>query len=90
MGHDSTYLWQSFNHPTDTILPTQILNQGSKLVVRFLEVNRSSGRSMIILHTNLNLVPYTIDFLMDLQIHTPNRIKQESFDAPSKSRPKEF
>ncbi|KAL6333346.1 hypothetical protein AAG906_028531 [Vitis piasezkii] len=36
-SHDSTYLWQSFNHPTDTILPTQILNQGIKLIALFSE-----------------------------------------------------
>ena len=64
-GRDSTYLWQSFTHPTDTILPTQMLNQGSKLVARFLEVNHSSGKSMITLHTDQNLVPYTTDFSMD-------------------------
>ncbi|RVX12787.1 G-type lectin S-receptor-like serine/threonine-protein kinase LECRK3 [Vitis vinifera] len=64
-GHNSTYLWQSFNHPTDTILPTQILNQGSKLVARFSEVNYSSGRFMLILQTDGNLVLYTTDFPMD-------------------------
>ena len=37
-GHNFIYLWQSFNHPIDTILPTQILNQGSKLVARFSKV----------------------------------------------------
>ena len=64
-SHDSTYLWQSFNHPTDTILPTQILNQGIKLIALFSEVNRSSGRFMIILHTDWNLVLCTTDFPMD-------------------------
>ncbi|WKA02150.1 hypothetical protein VitviT2T_020371 [Vitis vinifera] len=38
-GCDPTYFWQSFNPPTDTILPTQMLNQGSKLVARFSEKN---------------------------------------------------
>ncbi|WJZ83086.1 hypothetical protein VitviT2T_002796 [Vitis vinifera] len=38
-GYDPTYFWQSFNPPTDTILPTQMLNQGSKLVARFSEKN---------------------------------------------------
>ena len=64
-GRDSTYPWQSFNYPTDTILPTQMLNQGSKLVACFSEVNHSSGISMIILHTDQNLVLYAIDFSMD-------------------------
>ena len=64
-GHDSTYLWQNFNHPIDTILPTQMLNQGSKLATRFSEVNYPSGRSMIILQTDQNLALYTTDFSMD-------------------------
>ncbi|WJZ98554.1 hypothetical protein VitviT2T_017069 [Vitis vinifera] len=64
-GHDSTYLWQNFNHPIDTILPTQMLNQGSKLAARFSEVNYPSGRSMIILQTDQNLALYTTDFSMD-------------------------
>ena len=64
-GCDPTYFWQSFNPPTDTILPTQMLNQGSKLVARFSEVNNSRGRSMIILHTDQNLVLYTTDFSTD-------------------------
>ena len=64
-GHDSTYLWQKFNHLIDTILPTQILNQGSKLAARFSEVNYPNGRSMIILHTDQNLVLYAIDLSMD-------------------------
>ncbi|WJZ98609.1 hypothetical protein VitviT2T_017121 [Vitis vinifera] len=64
-GCDPTYFWQSFNPPTDTILPTHMLNQGSKLAARFSEVNNSSGRSMITLHTDQNLVLYTINFLTD-------------------------
>ena len=64
-GCDPTYFWQSFNPPTDTKLPTQMSNQGSKLVARFSEVNKSRGRSMIILHTDQNLVLYTTDFSTD-------------------------
>ncbi|PRQ35336.1 putative protein kinase RLK-Pelle-SD-2b family [Rosa chinensis] len=30
-AQNSTYLWQSFDHPTDTILPTQTLNLNSSL-----------------------------------------------------------
>ena len=64
-SHDSTYSWQKFNHPIDTILPTRILNQGSKLAALFSEVNYPSGKSMIILHTDQNLVFYTTDFSID-------------------------
>ena len=41
---DPTILWESFDHPTDIILPTQVLNQGSKLVARSSDTNYSSGR----------------------------------------------
>ncbi|KAM2356713.1 hypothetical protein ACFX1X_005779 [Malus domestica] len=30
VNQDSKNLWESFNQPTDTILPTQIINQGTK------------------------------------------------------------
>ena len=40
-SQDSTNLWESFDHLTDTILPTQILNQGSKLVARSSDVSYS-------------------------------------------------
>ena len=37
-----TLCWQTkFDHLTDTILPTQILNQGSKLVARSSDVSYS-------------------------------------------------
>ncbi|RVX12819.1 G-type lectin S-receptor-like serine/threonine-protein kinase LECRK2 [Vitis vinifera] len=64
-SQNSTYLWESFNHPTDTILPTQILEQGSKLVARYSETNYSRGKFMFSLQTDGNLVLYTTDFPMD-------------------------
>lgn len=36
---DYVNLWESFNSPTDTILPTQVLNQDSTLVSRISETN---------------------------------------------------
>lgn len=36
---DYVNLWESFNSPTDTILPTQVLNQDSILVSRVSETN---------------------------------------------------
>ena len=64
---DSLNLWESFNHPTDTILPTQILNQGSTLVARFSETNYSSGRFMFAMQTDGNLVLYTTDFPLETE-----------------------
>ncbi|KZV44410.1 BRASSINOSTEROID INSENSITIVE 1-associated receptor kinase 1 precursor [Dorcoceras hygrometricum] len=37
-------VWQSFDHPTDTLLPTQILERGSSLVSTYSETNFSTGR----------------------------------------------
>ena len=64
-GQDSINLWESFNNPTDTILPTQMLNQGSNLVARLSETNYSSGRFMLMLHSNGSLVMYTTNFPQD-------------------------
>lgn len=36
---DYVNLWESFNSPTATILPTQVLNQDSILVSRVSETN---------------------------------------------------
>ncbi|KAJ9697869.1 hypothetical protein PVL29_007140 [Vitis rotundifolia] len=62
---DSINLWESFDNPTDTILPTQALNQGSKLVARLSETNYSSGRFMFKLQSNGSLTMYTTDFPQD-------------------------
>ena len=43
-SQDSSLLWQSFDHPTDTMLPSQTMSQGSKLVARYSEMNYSNGR----------------------------------------------
>ncbi|KAG8389069.1 hypothetical protein BUALT_Bualt02G0190900 [Buddleja alternifolia] len=41
---DSTSLWQSFNNPSDTILPTQTIEINRDLVSRISETNFSEGR----------------------------------------------
>ncbi|GKV22191.1 hypothetical protein SLEP1_g32076 [Rubroshorea leprosula] len=61
-SQDSTNLWESFDHPTDTILPTQTLNIGSSLVARYSEMNYSSGRFLMQLQSNGNLVLSTVHF----------------------------
>ncbi|KAK3205074.1 hypothetical protein Dsin_019120 [Dipteronia sinensis] len=58
-GRDSVNLWGSFDMPTDTILPTQTMNQGSRLVARITDSNYSSGRFMFTLQTDGNLLLYT-------------------------------
>ncbi|GLT59536.1 hypothetical protein SLA2020_323490 [Shorea laevis] len=61
-SQDSINLWESFDQPTDTILPTQILNIGSSLVARYSERNYSSGRFLMQLQSNGNLVLSTVHF----------------------------
>ncbi|PKI58859.1 hypothetical protein CRG98_020758, partial [Punica granatum] len=52
-------LWESFSQPSDTILPTQVLDQGAKLVSRYSATNYSSGRFELWLQGDGNLVMYT-------------------------------
>ncbi|KAF8036718.1 hypothetical protein BT93_C2434 [Corymbia citriodora subsp. variegata] len=51
-------LWDSFSHPTDTILPTQQLGQGSRVNARYSETNYSAGRFIFTLQGDGNLVLY--------------------------------
>lgn len=64
-SQDSIYLWESFDHPTDTILPTQMLDLGSQLVARFSEKNYSNGRFLLILQADGDLILYTTAFPTD-------------------------
>ncbi|KAG6783430.1 hypothetical protein POTOM_012878 [Populus tomentosa] len=52
-------LWQSFDEPTDTLLPTQNLNLGAQLIAPYQEKNYSDGRFKFILQADGNLLLYT-------------------------------
>ncbi|XP_059288395.1 G-type lectin S-receptor-like serine/threonine-protein kinase LECRK2 [Lycium ferocissimum] len=58
----SATAWQSFNKPTDTILPGQVLNLDSSLVSSFSDTNSSIGRFKFILQTDGNLVLYKVNY----------------------------
>ncbi|KAL5766739.1 hypothetical protein ACOSP7_017356 [Xanthoceras sorbifolium] len=64
-GQDSAPLWESFDHPTDTILPTQILKRGSKLTARYSDKSYTSGRFELSLQSNGNLALYTVAFPLE-------------------------
>uniref|UniRef100_A0A0A0KZA1 Receptor-like serine/threonine-protein kinase n=1 Tax=Cucumis sativus TaxID=3659 RepID=A0A0A0KZA1_CUCSA len=53
---DSEILWQRFDVPTDTILPSQTLNMGGALVARYSETNCKSGRFQLLMQTDGDLV----------------------------------
>ncbi|KAK4339099.1 hypothetical protein RND71_040561 [Anisodus tanguticus] len=59
VGVDSSVLWQSFRYPTDTILPTQILEIDNKLVSRKSESLFVPGRFYLRMLSNGNLVLVT-------------------------------
>ncbi|XP_038901984.1 G-type lectin S-receptor-like serine/threonine-protein kinase LECRK3 [Benincasa hispida] len=62
---NSEILWQSFDVPTDTILPSQILNMGEALVARYSETNYSSGRFQLLMQIDGNLVLSPHSFSLD-------------------------
>lgn len=58
----SAILWQSFDEPTDTLLPTQRLSLGGQLLARYTEKNYSGGRFTFKLQDTGNLNLFTTDY----------------------------
>lgn len=67
---NSKPLWESFDQPADTILPTQTLSQNSKLFARYTASNYSRGRFQLTLESDGNLRLYTTLFPLD-SINSP-------------------
>ncbi|KAM5582573.1 hypothetical protein ABKV19_002809 [Rosa sericea] len=63
-NRNSTYLWESFDQPTDTLLPTQNLEQSGILFARLTVTNYSTGRFMFSLQPD-GLMLYTTNFPQD-------------------------
>lgn len=61
----SDVLWQSYDYPTDTLLPSQTMNRGNELISGFSAANYSKGRFLFTMQTDGNLVWYTRNFPMD-------------------------
>ncbi|GLT82271.1 hypothetical protein SLE2022_006690 [Rubroshorea leprosula] len=64
-SQDSNNLWESFNLPTDTLVPTQILKPGDQLVARYAQTNYSGGRFTFVMQLNGDLAAYTTRFPLD-------------------------
>ncbi|KAK9949911.1 hypothetical protein M0R45_005421 [Rubus argutus] len=54
-------VWQSFQYPTDTLLPTQALLAGNMLVSPKSETDHSSGIFRLSMQVDGNLVQYPVD-----------------------------
>ncbi|KAB2604136.1 G-type lectin S-receptor-like serine/threonine-protein kinase RLK1 [Pyrus ussuriensis x Pyrus communis] len=61
-NRNSSIVWESFSYPTDTILPSQTLNQNGILYARYTATNYSSGRFLFSLKPDRNLVLATTRF----------------------------
>ncbi|GLT45960.1 hypothetical protein SLA2020_197530 [Shorea laevis] len=61
-SQDSIFLWESFNLPTDTIVPAQIMIKGSGLFSRYAEMNYSRGKFTFQMQVDGNLVLYGTNF----------------------------
>lgn len=60
VGPDTSVLWQSFDAPADTILPSQVLGLNTTLQARLMDTDYSRGRFKLRLQEDGNLVLYTL------------------------------
>ncbi|KAH6826313.1 hypothetical protein C2S53_017662 [Perilla frutescens var. hirtella] len=59
--NQSKVIWESFNHPTDTMLGGQRMNAETALVSSASASNHSSGRFTLVMQGDDNLVAYNIN-----------------------------
>ncbi|KAK4608337.1 hypothetical protein RGQ29_001948 [Quercus rubra] len=69
-SQDGGHLWQSFDLPTDTLLPSQTMSLGRKLVANYSERNNSNGRFQFALKTDGNLQLQTLAYPLDYWSNT--------------------
>ncbi|XP_047973602.1 G-type lectin S-receptor-like serine/threonine-protein kinase LECRK3 [Salvia hispanica] len=68
-SNTSAILWQSFDSPTDTLLPTQVLNRQSILYSSFSATNFSRGKFKFTLQVDGNLVLVTRSYPSDENVN---------------------
>ncbi|GLT45968.1 hypothetical protein SLA2020_197610 [Shorea laevis] len=66
----SIFLWESFNLPTDTIVPTQIMKKGIFLFSRYAEMNYSRGKFTFQMAMDGNLLLFGLNFPLNTGIET--------------------
>lgn len=72
-ANTSAVLWQSFDFPTDTLLPSQVLSRGDVLVSTFSELNHSRGKFKMTLQPDGNLMLDTRSFPLDDKVDATGR-----------------
>ncbi|KAK9941253.1 hypothetical protein M0R45_017867 [Rubus argutus] len=80
-NQNSISSWESFDRPTDTILPTQTLSRGSILFASHTRTNYSKGRFMLTLESDGNLVFYTTKFPLDSRNFIYNKTEVSGFEV---------
>lgn len=60
VNNKASVIWQSFDTPTDTILPSQVLDLGTELQARLMATDYSSGRFKLGIQDDGNLVLYAV------------------------------
>nr|XP_043611870.1 G-type lectin S-receptor-like serine/threonine-protein kinase LECRK3 [Erigeron canadensis] len=63
IGNDSRKIWESFGFPTDTLLPSQVMQRGGAIYSRKSRTNFSRGRFQLRLLQDGNLVLNTRDIV---------------------------
>ncbi|KAK9282007.1 hypothetical protein L1049_004918 [Liquidambar formosana] len=59
---DQEIIWQSFEHPTDTLLPGQRLSTEAKLISSVSETDHSTGMFCLRMQSDGNLVQYPVEY----------------------------
>ncbi|KAL1832362.1 hypothetical protein ACET3Z_002013 [Daucus carota] len=83
LSSDSTKLWESFDYPTDTLLPTQIMQTEGALYSRRSQISFSKGRFQLRLLKDGNLVLNTREILTDYAYKA--YYSSETFDSSNAS-----
>ncbi|KAL8262951.1 hypothetical protein R6Q59_024300 [Mikania micrantha] len=63
VGRNSPNIWDSFNYPTDTMLPTQVMPRGGVINSKMSQMNFTGGRFQLRMLQDGNLVLNTRDMI---------------------------